>query len=80
MYTNKPGEQSMNNAAITRAERVSFADAANRTIEGPFRRFAWYLRTSGVIERTSVRILAAALFVAALGSIVWLATSLIVAL
>ena len=70
----------MNNAASARAERVSLTDAAIRTVEAPFRRLAWYLRTSGVIERTSVRILAAALFVAALGSIVWLATSLIVAL
>ena len=70
----------MNNAAIARAERVSLTAAAIRAVEAPFRRLAWYLRTSGVMERTSVRILAAALFVAALGSIVWLATSLIVAL
>jgi hypothetical protein len=60
--------------------RISATDAAIRAVEGPFRRFAWYLRTSGVVERTSVRILAAVVFLGALGSIVWLATSLIVAL
>jgi len=58
----------------------SAADAAIRAVEGPFRRLGWYLRTSGVLERTSVRILAAAVFLGALGSIVWLATLLIVAL
>ena len=61
-------------------DRVSATDAVVRAVEGPFRRVAWYLRTSGVVERTSVRILAAVVFLGALGSIVWLATSLIVAL
>ena len=60
--------------------RVSVTDAAIRAVEGPFRRLGWYLRTSGIVERTSVRILAAALFVGAVGSVVWLAASLIVAL
>ena len=64
-------------AAIARA---SVADAAIRAVEGPFRRPGWYLRTSGILERTSVRIAAAVVFVGALASIVWLATSLIVAL
>ena len=61
-------------------DRVSAADAAIRAVEGPFRRLGWYLRTSGVVERTSVRIAAAVVFLGALASIVWLATSLIVAL
>jgi len=61
-------------------DRVSAADAAIRAVEGPFRRLGWYLRTSGVVERTSVRIAAAAALFGALGSIVWLATSLIAAL
>jgi hypothetical protein len=65
-------------ARVSATESVT--DAAIRAVEGPFRRFAWYLRTSGVVERTSVRIAAAAVFLAALGSIVWLATSLTVAL
>jgi len=60
--------------------RVSAAAAAIRAVEGPFRRLGWYLRTSGVVERTSVRIVAAVVLLGALGSIVWLATSLIVAL
>lgn len=60
--------------------RISVTDAAIRAVEGPFRRLGWYLRTSGVVERTSVRIMAAVLLVGALGSMVWLATSLVVAL
>ena len=60
--------------------RISATDAAIRAVEGPFRRLGWYLRTSGVVERTSVRLMAAVLLVGALGSMVWLATSLIVAL
>jgi hypothetical protein len=58
----------------------SATDAVVRAVEGPFRRFGWYLRTSGVVERTSLRIAAAAVLLAAIGSVVWLATSLIVAL
>ena len=60
--------------------RISATDAAIRAVEGPFRRLGWYLRTSGIVERTSVRSAAAVLFLGALASIVWLATSLIVAL
>ena len=60
--------------------RISTTDAAIRAVEGPFRRLGWYLRTSGVVEHTSVRIAAAVVLLGALGSIVWLATSLIVAL
>ena len=60
--------------------RVSVTDAAIRAVEGPFRRLGWYLRTSGIVERTSVRIAAALFLLGALGSVVWLATSLIVAL
>jgi hypothetical protein len=60
--------------------RVSATDAAIRAVEGPFRRLGWYLRTAGVVERTSVRIAAAAVLFGALASVVWLATSLIVAL
>jgi hypothetical protein len=60
--------------------RISVTDAAIRAVEGPFRRLGWYLRTSGIVERTSVRILAAVLFLGALASIVWLATSLVAAL
>ena len=60
--------------------RVSYTDAAIHAVEGPFRRLGWYLRTSGVVERTTVRIAAVAVFLGALGSMVWLATSLIVAL
>lgn len=61
-------------------DRISATDAAIRAVEGPFRRLGWYLRTSGVVERTSVRVMAAVLLVGALGSMVWLATSLVVAL
>jgi hypothetical protein len=60
--------------------RVPPADAAIRAVEGPFRRLGWYLRTSGLLERTSVRIAAAVVLLGALGLVVWLATSLIVAL
>jgi hypothetical protein len=60
--------------------RVSATDAAIRAVEGPFCRLGWYLRTSGVVERTSVRIAAAVVLFGALASVVWLATSLIVAL
>ena len=60
--------------------RVSATDAAIRAVEGPFRRLGWYLRTSGVVERTSVRIAAAVVLLGGLGSMVWLATSLVVAL
>jgi len=63
--------------AVSTTESVT--DAAIRAVEGPFRRLGWYLRTSGVVERTSVRIAAAVVFLGALASIVWLATSLIVA-
>ena len=68
----------MNSQAAT--ARVSAVDVAIRAVEGPFRRLGWYLRTSGILERRSVRIAAAVVFVGALASIVWLATSLIVAL
>jgi hypothetical protein len=68
----------MNTHAAT--TRVSVTDAAIRAVEGPFRRLGWYLRTSGVVERTSVRIAAAVVFLGALASIVWLATSLVGAL
>jgi hypothetical protein len=47
---------------------------------GPFRRFAWYLRTFGIVERTRLRIVGAAVLLGARGPIVWLATSLVVAL
>jgi len=60
--------------------RTAAADAVVRAVEGPFRRFAWYLRTSGVVERTSARIAAAAVLLGAVGAVVWLAASLIVAL
>ena len=66
-----------NQAAIS---RVSVTDAAIRAVEGPFRRFAWHLRTSGVIERATLRIAGAIVLTGALVSAVWLATSLIVAL
>jgi len=61
-------------------DRVSVTDAAIRAIEGPFRRLGWYLRTSGIIERTVLRIAGATVLLGALASAVWLATSLIVAL
>jgi hypothetical protein len=79
MDHNKPEESVVMNSQAAIA-RVSAADAAIRAVEGPFRRLGWYLRTSGIVERTSVRIAAAVLFLGALASIVWLATSLIVAL
>jgi hypothetical protein len=66
-----------NQAAI---DRVSVTDAAIRAVEGPFRRFAWHLRTSGVIERTTLQIAGATVLFGALASAVWLATSLAVAL
>lgn len=66
-----------NQAAI---DRISVTDAAIRAVEGPFRRFAWHLRTSGIIERTTLRIAGATVLLGALASVVWLATSLIVAL
>jgi hypothetical protein len=72
-------EKAMTNSPAA-IDRVSAADAVVRAVEGPFRRLGWYLRTSGIVERTAVRIAAAAVFLAALGSIVWLATSLVVAL
>ncbi len=62
------------------ASRISVTDAAVLAVEGPFRRLGWYLRTSGIIERTSVRVVGAAMLFAGLASAVWLATSLIVAL
>ena len=62
------------------ASRVSVSDATIRAVEGPFRRLAWHLRTSGIIERTTMRIAAATVLLGALTSIVWLTTSLIVAL
>jgi hypothetical protein len=64
----------------TATTRVSATDAVIRAVEGPFRRLGWYLRTSGIIERTTVRIAAAAVLLGAVGSIVWLARSLSVAL
>jgi len=62
------------------AIRVSVTDAAIRAVEGPLRRFAWHLRTSGILERTTMRIAGATVLLGALVSVVWLATSLIVAL
>ena len=61
-------------------DRISVTDAAIRAVEGPFRRLGWYLRTSGIVERTSVRLAAAAVLLGAVGSVVWLATSLTAAL
>ena len=61
-------------------DRVSTTDAAIRAVDGRFRRFARYLRTSGGVEHASVRIAAAVVLLGALGLVVWLATSLIVAL
>jgi hypothetical protein len=60
--------------------RDSLTDAAVRAVEGPFRRFAWHLRTSGIIERTTLRIAGATVLLGAFASAVWLATALIVAL
>jgi hypothetical protein len=79
MDHNKPEESAVMNSHAA-SDRVSATDAAIRAVEGPFRRLGWYLRTSGVVERTTVRIAAAVVLLGALGSIVWLATSLIVAL
>jgi hypothetical protein len=79
MDHNRIEERAVMNSQVSTV-RVSAADAAIRAVEGPFRRLGWYLRTSGIAERTSVRIAAAVLFLGALASIVWLATSLIVAL
>ena len=64
----------------TAIDRVSVTDAAIRAVEGPLRRFAWHLRTSGILERTTMRIAGATVLLGALVSVVWLATSLIVAL
>ena len=60
--------------------RTAATDAVVRAVEGPFRRFAWYLRTSGVVERTGVRMAAAAVLFGAVGAVVWLASSFVVAL
>jgi hypothetical protein len=60
--------------------RDSLTDAAVRAVEGPFRRFAWHLRTSGIIERATLRIAGATVLLGAFASAVWLATALIVAL
>jgi len=64
----------------TAIDRVSVTDAAIRAVEGPFRRLAWHLRTSGIVERTTMRVAAATVLLGAAASVVWLATSLIVAL
>ena len=64
----------------TATDRVSVTDTAIRAVEGPFRRFAWHLRTSGIIERTTMGIAGATVLFGAVVSVVWLATSLIVAL
>lgn len=61
-------------------DRVSVTDAAIRAVEGPFRRFAWHLRTSGVVERTTMRIAGATVLLGGVASVLWLVTSLIVAL
>jgi len=66
-----------NQAAVS---RISITDAAVRAVEGPFRRLGWYLRTSGIVERTTMRIAGATVLLGAAASAVWLATSLIVAL
>ena len=66
-----------NQAAIT---RVSVIDAAIRAVEGPFRRFAWHLRTSGIVEGVTLRIAGAIVLTGALASAIRLATALIVAL
>jgi hypothetical protein len=79
MDRNQTEERAVMNSQVATI-RVPPADAAIRAVEGRFRRLGWYLRTSGLLERTSVRIAAAVVFVGALASIVWLATSLIVAL
>ena len=73
---NEPEEEEMpnNQAAI---DRVSMTDEAIRVVEGPFRRFAWHLRTSGVLERTTMRIAGATVLLGAVVSVVWLATSLL---
>lgn len=69
-----------NQAAIAAERRVSHIEAAILAVEWPVRRLGWYLRTSGIIERTTVRIAAATLLAGAVGSVVWLATSFFVAL
>ena len=61
-------------------DRISVTDAAIRAVEGPFRRFAWHVRTSGIVERTTLRIAGATILFGALASAIWLATALIVAL
>ena len=66
-----------NQAAVS---RISITDATVRAVEGPFRRLGWYLRTSGIVERTTMRIAGATVLLGAAASAVWLATSLIVAL
>jgi hypothetical protein len=71
-------ERTMANSSAA-GDRISVSDAAIRAIEGPFRRLGWYLRISGIVERTFVFILAAVLLVGAVGSLVWLATSRVVA-
>ena len=63
----------------TAIDRVSVTDAAIRAVEGPFR-FAWHLRSSGIVERTTMRIAGATVLFGGAASAVWLVTSLIVAL
>lgn len=62
------------------SSEISRTDAAILAIEGPFRRLGWYLRTSGIVGRVTVGFLAGALLAGAVGAVVWLATSLVVAL
>jgi hypothetical protein len=73
-HSNRTEEQAVMSSEISRT------DAAILAIEGPFRRLGWYLRTSGIIGRVTVGLLGAAVLLGALGSVVWLATSLGVAL
>ena len=68
---------SQNQATIVQA---SIANAAIRAVEGPVRRLGWFIRTSGVFECTSVRVVAAGALLAGMAYAVWLAASLVVAL
>jgi hypothetical protein len=62
------------------SSRPAITEPVIRGFEGPFRRFAWHVRTSGVVEGAMMCVAGATVMLGALSSLVWLATVLIVAL
>lgn len=62
------------------SSQLPVTEAGVRAFEGPFRRFAWHVRTSGAVEGAMMCVAGATVLFGALSSFVWLATALIVTL